>query len=316
MSTYSIPENEATVQRIDNVRAILRVSAARLDDMRISDRSESYASAAVCPGGVEFKENRFKSSLPPSVERGTINGFSRGSRRRLMGLLMRVPLPCWESGSFFLTLTYPSDYPSDWVQYKRDLTTFRKRLFRKYPDVWACWKLEYQTRGAPHYHILLGHEQFTRDHLGAFVDWCLRSWFEIVGSEDRDHRKHGCYCVPCYSGKKLMNYLSKYLGKVWSFAGATGRVWGVWGDLPQLETGRLEFITERSWIEFLRRLRRWGRKSRYLSTRQRGRGFQCYNLQVIDLTRGLDVCYIEEESPGVESQWLYDRLNVADIPLF
>lgn len=86
--------------------------------------------------------------------RGKILTFSKESRRRLMRLLNsvnrdEVALP------YFVTLTYHNTWPSSRAGRKKHLDAFQKRMERAYGKFAAVWRLEFQKRGAPHYHLLI-----------------------------------------------------------------------------------------------------------------------------------------------------------------
>src|SRR5262245_28394097 len=113
-------------------------------------------------------------------QRGTIRGFSRASRRRMLRWVQTIDREM--SGMpLFVTLTYPGDWPGDPRRWKRDLDAWLKRLRRAQPAAWAVWRLEPQRRGAPHYHLLV----FGVDCLP--IEWLSRTWFEVVGSGDLRH---------------------------------------------------------------------------------------------------------------------------------
>ena len=78
-------------------------------------------------------------------------------------------------------LTYPSEYPEDGRAFKRHLDTFQKRLKRLSIQGFTC--MEFQERGAPHYHILITGI-LDRHELS-------RMWFEIVNSGDPQHLQAG-----------------------------------------------------------------------------------------------------------------------------
>lgn len=86
-----------------------------------------------------------------------------------------------------------------------------------------------------------------------------------------------------------MRYLSKYMSKVWDSDKATGRVWGIWGDIDQIEYCTIDIISEKDWIEFVRRVRRWGKRSRYLRRVKKHQGFTLYGdgLSLDMLGRGI-----------------------------
>jgi hypothetical protein len=167
-----------------------------------------------------------KSVLPAvSHRRGAVSGFSAGSRRRLMHLLGRVKrdhLPV------FVTLTYPGDWPGDPKVWKKHLDAIGKRLARRYPKFAAVWKLEPQTRGAPHFHLMTWGCDY--DDLRA---WLPGSWYEVVGSGDDKHLRAGTRCEFVRSWRGVRSYASKYMGKPVQVEddswGRPGRWWGVIG---------------------------------------------------------------------------------------
>jgi hypothetical protein len=56
---------------------------------------------------------------------------------------------------FFVTLTYPREYPEDPEVCKRHLKALRKRLQREFEPFAAFWRMGIQRRGAWHFHLLL-----------------------------------------------------------------------------------------------------------------------------------------------------------------
>ena len=95
--------------------------------------------------------------------RGGVEGFSPASRRRLLYLLAsidrsKVAVP------IFVTLTYPGE---EWERFggrkeevKRHLDTFHHWLSYHYPAAVVIWRLEFQKRGAPHFHLLVFGVEF------------------------------------------------------------------------------------------------------------------------------------------------------------
>lgn len=81
--------------------------------------------------------------------RGEIRGFTHQSRRRLTHLA-RNTADLWTG---FVTLTYPADFPTNGRETKRHLNAFCSWLRRQ--KVAYVWILEFQERGAPHFHFLV-----------------------------------------------------------------------------------------------------------------------------------------------------------------
>jgi hypothetical protein len=183
---------------------------------------------------IDFEERRGGS------KRGMIKEFTPDSRRRLMRTLARLRrgvLP------LFLTLTYPREFPVDLGVSKGHLKRFFERLQYYFEDCGAIWKLEFQKRGAPHYHILLWGVGYDV----RFLEWVSRAWYEVVGSGDERHLRAGTRVEWIRSVRGTFSYASKYLGKDQvvpeeSKEVGVGRFWGIWGRewLPWAEYGYRE----------------------------------------------------------------------------
>ena len=203
--------------------------------------------------------------------RGEVRGFSRESRKRLIDLIHQVDRSALRP-PLFVTLTYPGEWPSDWQEYKRDLHNWLRRLARRYPAASVIWRLEFQKRGAAHYHVLVfGVTDLPKD-------WLSASWYEVVASGDVRHLAAGTQVATVHTWRGASFYCAKYLGKLCEFGTVdTGRCWGVRGDLP------VELVeVALSWREFhqVRRVfRHWyertvGREAWWCS--QRGAGITAY----------------------------------------
>jgi len=210
-------------------------------------------------------------------ERGTIDRFSAASRRRLMERLIRLDWARQEV--WFITLTYPGEYDDNPRSWKENLSAFRTWLGRRYGDsfTWAIWRLEFQRRGAPHYHIVAGIRLGT--DLRGCRDDVRVSWSRILGlsavSGDFarvDVQRAELSQQDGYG--KLMTYLCKYVGKRQTpkaraepLTGEVlpiGRMWGVWGK-PPLQAPQTLNLTAHDYLTLIRRLRRRYRRDPFLS---------------------------------------------------
>ena len=243
------------------------------------------AVGVVLPGGVRIKRRRVgpEPARAGGGRRGVIQGFSTESRRRMILQLQQVD---WGAGAvFFVTLTFADDAGAfgDWAEWKRDLANWRKRLSRRYGDRLAggLWKLELAPRKsgdhigriAPHFHVALFWRDPHGPNLASFRRWCWKAWHsrcDVVKARNTQGIERG----------KLLSYLSKYMGKVWTLGERgdgmgrtkdgrifdrgtgelfdTGRVWGTWGDLPTKEVAELE-LTEAAYRELTERIAEKGR---------------------------------------------------------
>jgi len=92
-----------------------------------------------------------------------------------------------------------------------------------YRGIRTFWFMEFQKRGACHFHLLIDKE-IAEEEL-------KRIWFEIVGSGDKRHRDHGAHISPIRNVSSFKKYLSAYLTKeeqktVPYFYKNAGRFWG------------------------------------------------------------------------------------------
>ncbi len=117
-----------------------------------------------CYRNASYLEVRLRSDVVPgnarSAPRGKISEFTAASRRRMMELMAKVQQT---TVPFFVTLTYPDEFPLYREDYKRHLETFFDRLQRRWPGASVIWKLEFKERKsgenkgkiAPHYHLFV-----------------------------------------------------------------------------------------------------------------------------------------------------------------
>jgi hypothetical protein len=157
------------------------------------------------------------------ARRGIILGFSAAARKRMIEMMASINRARVRYMPLMVTLTYPAAWPSEPKVWKQHLDTWLKRLERKYEGLAAVWKLEFQSRGAPHFHLLC---------FGArWIDakWCARAWYEVVGSGDERHLMAGTEVKRVRSWRGVMSYASKYLAKktTENLPGMVGRFWGV-----------------------------------------------------------------------------------------
>lgn len=167
----------------------------------------------------------------PKSERGDVQGFSFRSRSRLLSKIAKLKK---HHMPLFVTLTYPSIFPKDFAEFKYHLHKFATYLVRRVPGVGFIWKLEFQHRGAAHFHLLLwGISEHRAKRLIPLL------WHKIGGFQDKNHylfhlgllnNQHCVQQVRSWRGVK--SYASKYLSKLDERTENTGRFWGVRGSVP------------------------------------------------------------------------------------
>jgi hypothetical protein len=80
-----------------------------------------------------------------------------------------------------LTLTYPRECPLDGLVVKRHLRAFAERYRRRWGvRPVGAWKLEFQKRGAPHFHIYQGRPI---GPVAEFQAWLSLAWANVVRAE-------------------------------------------------------------------------------------------------------------------------------------
>ena len=159
---------------------------------------------------VEVYRHDVKVRMPTGKQSGggkrkAVREFSRASRTNLLFTTFNAHAD-WKA---FLTLTYPSDFPSNGREVKAHLNTFlaamrfkvEKETGKEFKYMWA---LEWQERGAPHYHLLV--ESFVPHQ------WLAREWFNVVQSGDAKHFKAGTSVEACDDEKTGAYYMVKHYG--------------------------------------------------------------------------------------------------------
>jgi hypothetical protein len=235
--------------RLRRERAVYRSPMALVTDSDL---------ASLDPGG---GSSRMRTS------RGKITAWSSRSRSRMKQQLNRIDYtPLFEDGlePAMVTLTMPGkddDGRDTWTDFAPTPEAFKvivNNFCRAYRDAWGTgikgvWKLEFQTRGAPHLHIVMtppagiakGSFPFE------FKAWVSRAWARAVGSKGNVHIRHERagtnveYVGEQYRDpRRIAVYFAKHgfyaakdyqneLPKPWRDAIENGergaRFWGVWG---------------------------------------------------------------------------------------
>ncbi len=199
-----------------------------------------------------------RSHLPKRVgggPRGDIRCWSAASRRRLLLFMGALPLDAIQKengGRFaFVTLTYRDD-PGP-VEVKRHLDAFLKACRRRGVTSWV-WKMEFQERGVPHYHLLLELPKDSAGCLRAFRSFSWSTWERITGHR---HRVDVDWCrardVARYIAFDQTKWAKSYQYRVPASWSSVGRWWGYSGLRPRWVGRR---VSERELIAARRILRR------------------------------------------------------------
>lgn len=271
-----------------------------IKEIAYRERGEITYTAEVTPQMLILKRKMY---LPPDKKtyaRSTITNYSMKSRKRFFEALLTMD---WELIPIEtireLTLTYPAIYPKDGVVLKEQLHAFSKRLQRfcvSYGELAFIWKMEFQKRGAPHFHLII----ITRFPIPIKVlrEWALKSWSDYIGKwilslneytqEEKEaaiqkHRKAGIEADQVRKSKHgLVCYLAWYLGKMKGKAKEhqheipeefknAGRWWGFYGK----NTGLLHFrklnlvLTQEQFLDMENKIKlTWEKNGKHYKVRE------------------------------------------------
>ncbi|MEW6646326.1 MAG: hypothetical protein AB1450_03880 [Pseudomonadota bacterium] len=156
-----------------------------------------------------------------------------------------------------LTLTYPGKFPDDGKIVKDHWRRMRQWLARQGCDV-GLWFLEFQRRGAPHFHA------FMRNPVPATK--VAMAWFKIVGSGNVAHLKAGTRVEWLRKPDAAGAYASKYASKIHQKEvpqefGNVGRFWGTWGRPEIWNVYWLAWETGKAFVRSVRRAYEHQRKT-------------------------------------------------------
>lgn len=183
-------------------------------------------------------------------EGGKITEFSERSRYRLLHTVKNCAVDFFS----MITLTYPAEFPTSGRKVKRNFNAIRKRLLRRFPGILGVWFLEFQKRGAPHFHILvtlklsehgtIQERTRMRRNQGpkkyktvlALEEMLSAWWFSIVDSQDPKHLAAGCAWEEIENSDGALRYAAAHASKphqkrVPEEFVEVGRFWGVIGKV-------------------------------------------------------------------------------------
>ena len=198
---------------------------------------------SVVSSGFNFGDPEDVGGRPGRVggARGRIQGFSGRARRLLTEYLSSV-----EEGVVpaMVTLTYHRSWPPNSEGVRRHYDQFEKRMEREFPGLFErVRKLEFQQRGAPHWHVLY---LAPLSLWSSWVDWrgetlllldalrrAARHHWSASGAEWSVSPRQGAHVELAYTPSAWKGYMLKETGKsvTSTFARVYGglRYWGVRG---------------------------------------------------------------------------------------
>lgn len=253
---------------------------------------------------VDLETGEMSDEMPDldGPSRKEIMNWSAKSRANMVKTLASLDYSTWdkETGSLaMVTLTLPGDWEAvapDGKTFKAHVERFRRRWVRAVGP-WVClWKLEFQQRGAPHWHGLMRVPAMVGGE--TFETWLARTWAVVVGASDvvdradgsSEHSRHLAAGTGVdFSGKDFSDprRISMYFlghsakttdGKeyqhivpeLWQAPGkGPGRFWGFCGlDKALVEVD----LTQRDYDRLRRELRKLARARAWETAVKRSRG--------------------------------------------
>lgn len=160
------------------------------------------------PVSVKVKRGKIENpnATPPPDRTGTsLDGFSTKSRSRLR-FVAANSAPVIKSQ---FCMTYGDVWPINARSLKSDLNTFLTNIRRKFDDVHYIWIAEFQTRGAPHFHLFSNIPVTPENH-----EILTETWHRIAGYGQDKHlhvHAHANNFIEWDMGNGA--YLCKYLDK-------------------------------------------------------------------------------------------------------
>lgn len=169
-------------------------------------------------------------STTPEKTRGKIFQFSDASRSRLL-------FTARNSGHYIVSqflCTFHSFWPLDGKELKKILDRFLKRLRRRFPSLHYLWILEFQKRGAPHFHVFTDIPVTRENHV-----IIAQAWLQVSGQSEDDmsrrfhmHKENffdwdlssGAYLVKQYIGKVEQKDVPSNYHDVGRFWGASSNM--------------------------------------------------------------------------------------------
>lgn len=232
---------------------------------------------------------------PAKAARSRVREWSRKSRARMLRAFAELDYRAVQEQpgvAAMVTLTYPGEWLSvapTFAASKRHLRLLMKRWAREFGYRPAgLWKLEFQRRGAPHYHLFVSVPYRARDGR-TFERWLSDTWAAVVDHQDPEQRRRHVAAgtgvdfgaaSTCTDARRLAVYFLKHGTKTtdgkeyqnapplaWDIQadmttgevvddGGTGRFWGYWG--MKRERAAVD-VSVRDYYNLRRLLRRWAK---------------------------------------------------------
>ena len=165
---------------------------------------------------------------PPCRECFDIKSFSQKSRMKLFTIFNQLNYSSY-GVPLFLSATWHYDSPDTMKSIKLFLKKFRQMLDRILPPFHYIWKLEYQDRGVPHFHILIFPLNKTQKFYSKETEIMIKSkWIQLKQCKCKHCHSYSIKVIQCQTKLMSVAYISKEIAKVEDRYEThdLGRIWG------------------------------------------------------------------------------------------
>lgn len=202
---------------------------ARRKAMKYEPKARKIVRAQVMKTDTVVKRQWLNRTGRSHVGGGVRKPIKELTRRSLRA--MKLHFRNIEDARYIVTLTYPANFPTNGKLVKYHLTLMKKWFL--YYGISGSWFLEFQLRGAPHFHIVTDKA----------VDKAALSkqWYKVVGSGDEKHLRAGTQQQAIRKPHAIAAYVAKYAAKsdqkiVPTGYEDVGRFWGGWGKYYRVKS--------------------------------------------------------------------------------
>jgi len=187
---------------------------------------------------------------PEHNDRGEITELSRASLKRLAFVAHNTHV----TFDTLTTLTYPAKWESDGRKVKHQFYRWLKWSRRTCGVDSYLWALEFQRRGAPHFHIFTAGGLLLKSKIAVSSEW-----YYLVGSNDEKHLKAGTRVERLRVTDAAGRYAAKYASKPYQKAVPpdyrnVGRFWGNSYDVKPVPLAKTDLD---GWGELIEMMSGW-----------------------------------------------------------
>lgn len=171
---------------------------------------------------------------PPKRKEKDIQRFSKKSRTRMFHRLNQLQVSQLSTG-LFTSCTFHEDYEisQEFIDEKRQ--KFLRILRDKIKDLVYVWRVEFQERGAPHFHFIFWTLNPELNFESVYYKRIIRdAWYQVKECQCKGCRRHSVKTLTVSSFRKTAGYVSKYIAKEDEEIPeeCTGRRWGWSSNTP------------------------------------------------------------------------------------